>query len=186
MKPGSTFSCVLPADLRTALEAGTCQLIDVREPVEHAEAHIAGAKLIPLGELEKRCGEISRTKAVVVMCQAGKRGAAAAEKLRALGFSQVGNLEGGMLAWQAARMPCAAGARKVMPLMRQVQTVAGGVVLTGSLLAAFVDPRWVYVPMVVGAGLLFAGLSGFCGLAVLLAKMPWNRVNSASCNKPAA
>ena len=70
----------------------------------------------------------------------------------------------------------------VMPLMRQVQIAVGFCVLTASLLALWVDPRWVYVSLFFGAGLLFAGLSGFCGLALLLAKMPWNRVSQGSCS----
>lgn len=181
MKHEGSLSTVTPGEVKASLACGNCQLIDVREPVEHAESHVAGARLIPLGELEKRCVEIDRDRPVVVMCQAGKRGAAAAEKLRALGFSQVANLEGGILAWKAAGLPCAAGHSRVFPLMRQVQIVAGGLVLLGSLLTAFVDPRWVYLTLFIGAGLFFAGLSGFCGLAMLLARMPWNRVDGAGC-----
>lgn len=177
MKSELSIPNVAAAQVKDDLACGACQLIDVREPVEHAESHVAGARLIPLAELEQRCGEIDRQRPVVVMCQAGKRGAQAAEKLRRLGFTQVANLEGGILAWKAAGLPCASGNLKVLPLMRQVQIVAGGLVLLGSLLTAFVDARWVYVPMFIGAGLLFAGLSGFCGMALLLARMPWNRMS---------
>ncbi|MBL9133265.1 MAG: rhodanese-like domain-containing protein [Verrucomicrobiaceae bacterium] len=178
-----TDPCILPRELADALQSGGCQLIDVREPVEHAESHVAGAKLIPLGQIEARCGELDKSKPVMVMCQAGKRGAAAADKLRALGFSDVRNLEGGILAWKSAGLPCATGSKAVMPLMRQVQITVGFFVLLGSLLAVYVDPRWVYLCMFFGAGLLFAGLSGFCGLAMILAKMPWNRVDGSSCSK---
>ena len=178
-----THPCILPNELAAAIAAGDCQVVDVREPVEHAESHIAGARLIPLGLIEARCGELDKSKPVMVMCQAGKRGAAAADKLRALGFQDVRNLEGGLLAWKAAGLPCAAGPKSVIPLMRQVQIVVGALVLTGSLLAVFVDPKWVYLPMFFGAGLLFAGISGFCGLAMVLAKMPWNQVNNDSCGK---
>lgn len=179
----NTPPCILPHELAAALASGTCQLVDVREPVEHAESHVAGAKLIPLGQIEARCGELDKTKPVMVMCQAGKRGAAAAEKLQALGFSQVRNLEGGILAWKSEGLPCATGAKVVMPLMRQVQITIGFFVLLGSLLTLYVDPRWIYLCAFFGAGLLFAGLSGFCGLAILLAKMPWNRVEKSSCSK---
>ncbi|MFM2142434.1 MAG: inner membrane protein YgaP [Verrucomicrobiota bacterium] len=161
-------ACILPQELAEALKSGGCQLVDVREPVEHAESHVSGAKLIPLGQIEARCGELEKTKPVLVMCQAGKRGAAAADKLRALGFSDV---------------PCATGAKAVMPLMRQVQITVGFFVLLGALLAVYVDPRWVWLCAFFGAGLLFAGLSGFCGLAMVLAKMPWNRVDGSSCSQ---
>ena len=175
--------CILPHELATALQAGGCQLIDVREPVEHAESHVSGARLIPLGQIEARCGELDKSKPIMVMCHAGKRGAAAVEKLRSLGFSKVRNLEGGILAWKSAGFPCAAGSKAVMPLMRQVQITVGFLVLLASLLSVFVDPRWVYLCMFFGAGLIFAGLSGFCGLAMILAKMPWNRVDGPSCAK---
>ena len=164
------------------MKAGGCQLIDVREPVEHAESHVAGAKLMPLGQLEARCSGIDRSSPVVVMCQAGKRGAAATEKLLALGFTQARNLEGGILAWKSAGLPCAKGQKAVMPLMRQVQTVAGACILTGSLLAVMLHPAWVYLPMFFGTGLLFAGLSGWCGMGLLLAKMPWNQMEGTSCS----
>ena len=178
-----TDACILPRELAAALEAGGCQLIDVREPVEHAESHVSGAKLMPLGQIEARCGQLDKSKPIMVMCQAGKRGAAAADKLRALGFSDVRNLEGGILAWKSAGLPCAAGAKSVMPLMRQVQITIGLFVFLGSVLAVTVNPAWVYLCMFFGAGLLFAGLSGFCGLAMVLAKMPWNRVEGSSCSK---
>ena len=183
MNPSSSSAGLSPQELAAALAAGGCQLVDVREPVEHAEAHVASARLIPLGQIEARCGEIDPHKPVVVMCHAGKRGQTAADKLRQLGFNDVRNLEGGLLAWKAAGMVCVEGTRKCLPLMRQVQLVIGLCVFTGSLLAVLVDPRWVYLPMFFGAGLIFAGSTGFCGLALLLAKMPWNQVRTASCDK---
>lgn len=178
-----TDTSILPRELAAALEAGGCQLIDVREPVEHAESHVSGAKLMPLGQIEARCGELDKSSPVLVMCQAGKRGAAAADRLRALGFNDVRNLEGGILAWKAAGLPCATGAKIVLPLMRQVQVTVGSLVLASAILAVTVNPAWVYLCMFFGAGLLFAGLSGFCGMALLLAKMPWNRVDGAACGK---
>ena len=178
-----TDTCILPRELASALESGDCQLIDVREPIEHAESHVSGAKLIPLGHIEARCGELDRSKPVMVMCQAGKRGAAAADKLRELGFNDVRNLEGGILAWKSAGLPCASGAKVVMPLMRQVQITIGFFVLLASVLTVTVNPAWIYLCMFFGAGLLFAGLSGFCGLAIALAKMPWNRVEGSCSSK---
>ncbi len=182
MNPSS--SCISPQELAAALAAVGCQLIDVREPVEHAEAHVKGAKLIPLGQIEARCSEIDRQRPVIVMCHAGKRGQSAADKLHKLGFNGVRNLEGGMLAWRAAGMACVEGSRKGIPLMRQVQILVGVWVFVGSLLALLVDPQWVYLPMFFGAGLIFAGTTGFCGLALLLAKLPWNRVDPKPCGKP--
>ena len=112
MTPSSSSAGLSPQELAAALAAGGCQLVDVREPVEHAEAHVASARLIPLGQIEARCGEIDPHKPVVVMYHAGKRGQTAADKLRQLGFNDVRNLEGGLLAWKAAGMVCVEGTRK--------------------------------------------------------------------------
>jgi rhodanese-related sulfurtransferase len=162
------------AELAQNLLDGCCQLVDVREPVEYAEERIKGAKLVPLGELERRCGELDKSKPVVVMCRAGTRGQQALNKLRALGFEQVSNLDGGILAWAAAGKPMERSERRGLPLMRQVQLIIGLCVLTGSILALTVNPLFAAIPAFFGAGLTLAGSTGWCGLALLLAKMPWN------------
>jgi rhodanese-related sulfurtransferase len=174
-------SIISPAELKSLLAAG-CSLVDVREPVEHAEEHIVGAKLIPLGQVEKRVGEIDRTVPVIVMCRSGKRGGDAMKKLQALGVSGARNLEGGILGWKAAGLPVGAAAKKVFPLMQQVQLVIGLGVLTGAVLALTVDPRWALLCAFFGAGLTMAGSTGWCGLAILLSKMPWNRVAGQCCS----
>lgn len=168
-------------ELEQLIKNNECTLLDVREPVEHAEAHLPQAVLIPLSELPRRISELDRSKPIVVMCHGGKRGAAACEQLLQAGVTNVSNLSGGITAWKEAGLPCASAEKKVMPLMRQVQITVGALVLTSSLLAWFVDTRWIFAAMFFGAGLLFAGLSGFCGLAMVLAKMPWNRVSNNSC-----
>ena len=64
-----------------------------------------------------------------------------------------------------------------LPLMRQVQIAAGSLVLLGLGLGSWVAPAWILLSWFVGAGQVFAGISGFCGMARLLALMPWNRVS---------
>jgi rhodanese-related sulfurtransferase len=176
----TTPSSIHPAELKSLL-AGDCCLVDVREPIEHAEENIAGAKLIPLGEIERRTAEIDRNCPVVVMCRSGKRGTDALRKLQENGFSNVRNLEGGILAWKAAGLPTAKSEKNVMPLMQQVQLTIGIGVLTGAILALTVNPYWVLLCAFFGAGLTFAGSTGWCGLALLMSKMPWNRVAGQSC-----
>lgn len=171
---------ILPAELKSLLATGCC-LVDVREPVEHAEEHIAGAKLIPLGELAKRVSEINRDLPVVVTCRSGKRGAEAMEKLSALGIPDARNLEGGVLAWKAAGLPLNQSGKKVFPLMQQVQLTIGLGVLAGATLSLTVNPNWVFLCAFFGAGLTFAGSTGWCGLAILMSKMPWNRVAGQAC-----
>lgn len=171
---------IRPAELKSLLPSG-CRLIDVREPVEHAEEHIPEAKLIPLGQLEKRHAEIDRNAPVIVMCRSGKRGAEALKKLQAMGVADARNLEGGLLAWKEAGLPVASSGKKTMPLMQQVQLTIGLGVLTGAILALTVHPNWVFLCAFFGAGLTMAGSTGWCGLAILMSKMPWNRVAGQSC-----
>jgi rhodanese-related sulfurtransferase len=177
----TTHQIILPEELKTLLSSGCC-LVDVREPIEHAEEHLVGAKLIPLGQLEKRAAEIDRSAPVVVMCRSGKRGADALKKLQVLGIHEARNLEGGILAWKAAGFPVGTGAKKVFPLMQQVQLTIGLGVLIGTTLALTVHPNWVFLCAFFGAGLTMAGSTGWCGLAILMSKMPWNRVaGQSSC-----
>ncbi|MDA7865235.1 rhodanese-like domain-containing protein [Akkermansiaceae bacterium] len=175
----SPSSSILPADLRSLFPTG-CSLVDVREPVEHAEDHIDGAKLIPLSQLEKRIGEIDRNAPVVVMCRSGKRGMEALKKLESLGVEEVLNLKGGILAWKAAGLPVGKGENKVFPLMQQVQIAIGIGVLVGVALSKTVDSKFIYLSAFFGAGLLFAGTTGWCGMAILMSKMPWNRIDDCS------
>jgi rhodanese-related sulfurtransferase len=183
----ATLEKIEAKELQQLLAEGCC-LVDVREPVEHAEERIAGAQLIPLGQLDKRASEVSRTQPVVVMCRGGKRGEQAMRTLQSRGFSQVRNLEGGILAWKAAGLPIETTARKVLPLMQQVQLTIGLCVLTGAILALTVDARWAFLCAFFGAGLTMAGSTGWCGLAILMSKMPWNKTagqtvsSSGSCS----
>jgi rhodanese-related sulfurtransferase len=177
----TNHSSILPTELNHLLSTGCC-LVDVREPVEYAEEHISGAKLIPLGQLERRASEIDRNQPLVVMCRSGKRGAEGLKKLEALGFTAGRNLEGGILAWKAGGLPVAKCSKKVLPLMQQVQLTIGLGVLTGAILALTVNPNWVFLCAFFGAGLTFAGSTGWCGLAILLSKMPWNRIDGQTCS----
>jgi rhodanese-related sulfurtransferase len=176
-------AAISPVELQTLLARG-CTLIDVREPVEFAGEHITGAKLIPLGQLAERAPEILRDQPLVVMCRSGMRGGQALEKLRSLGFADPRNLEGGILAWKAAGLSVKQGDRKEFPLMQQVQIIIGVGVLAGVLLSRSVHPDFIWLSAFFGAGLIFAGTTGWCGLAVLLSKMPWNKVPGQTCCDP--
>ncbi len=172
---------ISPAELQALLTQG-CTLVDVREGVEHAEGHLAGAISIPLGEIQQRVGEIDRSQPVVVMCRGGMRGAKAAAELEVLGLAGSRNLEGGLLAWQAAGLPVTGAKRRgSLPLMQQVQVVIGCGVLVGVILSRLVHLNFIWLSGFFGAGLIFAGSTGWCGLAMLMAKMPWNRVAGQTC-----
>jgi len=87
------------------------QILDVREPDEFSGplGHIAGAVLIPLGELAGRLGELKRDRPIVTVCRAGSRSAQAVTILLQNGFTDVANLTGGMLRWRAEAHPVEGG-----------------------------------------------------------------------------
>jgi rhodanese-related sulfurtransferase len=179
---------VSPVQLDRLLAAdATAELIDVRTPGEFASGHVPGARLIPLDELDcvaflKQRGPGNRP--IYVLCQSGGRARRAIEKFQRAGFGGCVLVEGGTQAWVEAGLPVILGKSKVLPLMRQVQIAVGSVSAVGAALALWADPKFAIIPLIMGCGLLFAGLTGFCGLALVLAKMPWNKAGnqpSASC-----
>jgi rhodanese-related sulfurtransferase len=111
----------------------------------------------------------------VFHCNSGNRTRQAAERLVAVGFEQTYELEGGLVAWKQAGLPVVVDRRAPLPIMRQVQIAAGSLVLLGVILAVLVSPWFMALSAFVGAGLVMAGITGFCGMANLLAHMPWNR-----------
>ena len=177
-----------PRELLRRLAAGSpARLLDVRTPGEYADAHVPGAQLIPLDELDAAAFRRERggdCTPVYVLCQSGGRARRAIEKLERAGAQGCVLVEGGTQAWIDAGLPVNRGESKVLPLMRQVQITVGFLSAAGAALALAVNPWFALIPLVTGCGLLFAGLTGFCGLALLLAKMPWNKTStceSASC-----
>jgi rhodanese-related sulfurtransferase len=163
-------------DARAAMamvKAGEAVVVDVREPGEFAGGHLPGAHNIPLGQLSGARLEPQAGKTLLLVCASGMR---SARGCAALG-PQTGavSLAGGVKAWRAAGGEVEGSGAGVIPLDRQVLIAAGALVLFGVLMSLFVSPRWVLLSGFVGAGLMFAGLSGFCGMATLLAKAPWNR-----------
>jgi rhodanese-related sulfurtransferase len=168
---------ISPRDAAGLIEAGHALLVDVREAGEFAARHIPAALSRPLSLPDAGPLLCSPGVQMIFTCQTGRRTAANAGRLAALvpqGRGLV--LDGGVDAWARAGLPVAGNdARLPLPLMRQVQIVAGLLVLAGVLLAITVAPAFIGLSAFVGAGLAFAGLSGWCGMARLLAVMPWNR-----------
>ena len=188
MNPTQTKTAISAEELHHRMAAGQAAcLLDVRTPAEYAAAHVPGTRLIPLDELDAAafCRERNGNAApVYVLCQSGGRACRAIEKLERAGLQGCVLVEGGTQAWMDAGLPVNRGPSRVLPLMRQVQITVGFCSAAGALLALTVHPRFAIIPLVVGSGLLFAGLTGFCGLALVLAKMPWNKTahcNSAAC-----
>lgn len=173
----STLKPISPADLKRRLDAGQAILIDVRETDEHAREHILGARLAPLSAIDSHDFDRDHDKAAVFHCRSGMRTQANAARLIARGFKEAYYLEGGIEAWKGAGLPTHANRKAPLEIMRQVQIAAGVLILAGGLLGFFVNPVFYALSAFVGAGLTFAGLTGWCGMAKLLKTMPWNRVS---------
>ncbi len=155
---------------------GAAGVLDVRMAVERAAEGLAGASLVPLDELKQRLAEVRALPAPrLILCRTGRRSALAQEELARLGVGALTVIEGGLEAWKQAGGPIVTGAPR-MSLERQVRVAAGSLVVVGSLLAWLVHPAFLALGAFVGAGLVFAGLTDTCGMGMLLAKMPWNRV----------
>ena len=154
---------------------GTPHLIDVREYPEFAAGHLSGAEWIPLGQFERRVASLSRDETFLLVCLSGKRSAEAQSILRKHGFENVSHLDGGLLAWEKAGEPLVREGNPPWALERQVRVGAGSLILLGVLLSATVHTSFIGLSAFVGAGLVFAGITDWCGMGLLLAKMPWNQ-----------
>lgn len=151
------------------------RMLDVRTPGEFESVHIAGAYNVPLDALSEHAAEIAAEPQTefVLICQSGARAGKAEEALRASGLTRLHVLEGGMNAWLAAAQPVRRGPRR-MSLERQVRIIAGGLAAAGGALAILIHPWFAAIPLFVGSGLMFAGITDVCTMATLLARLPYN------------
>ena len=159
------------------------RLLDVRTHGEYTAAHIRGAYNVPLDVLAEHAAEICAIDTpVVLVCQSGQRARQAEITLAGSGMPHLHLLEGGMRGWVASGLPVVRGGAR-LSLERQVRIAAGSVAAAGGLLALFVTSWFAILPAVVGSGLVFAGLTDTCGMAMLLARLPYNR--GGSCDTAA-
>jgi rhodanese-related sulfurtransferase len=182
----ATGSEIDPRDAQSAIARGECVLVDVREPDEHARERIAGSVLLPLSAVTPQKIAALGANRVAIHCKSGRRGADAVA--RCAGLADAGitvvNVRGGIEAWRASGLPTVVDtARPRLSVMQQTQIVIGTCVFAGTALGFFVHPGFLAIPAFMGAGLVFAGSTGFCGMAVMLGKLPWNRV-SAPTGRP--
>ena len=162
--------------LKKWLENNEAVVVDVREPAEHEAEKIRGSNLLPLANVCKKLLPFYENKKLVLHCRGGKRSLSACQKLINEDPNlEIYNLEGGISAWSAAGCEIKTSGKFFLSLDRQVQLTIGAGVLIGSVFGYFISPNFFLLSAFFGAGLIFAGLSGYCGLAVLMAKMPWNK-----------
>jgi rhodanese-related sulfurtransferase len=167
---------ITPIELQTMLTAQpSVPVIDVRTPVEFAEVHVPQARNVPLDELNPDSLQLAKDQPVYLLCRSGQRATKAAEKFTQEGFTQPVVVAGGTLAWIEANLPVTRSSVKIMSLERQVRIVAGALVFIGVALGWFVHRGFYGLSAFVGAGLVFAGITDFCGMGLLLARMPWNK-----------
>jgi glyoxylase-like metal-dependent hydrolase (beta-lactamase superfamily II)/rhodanese-related sulfurtransferase len=163
--------------LAAAMAAGTVNILDIRTQGEFETVKIAGSLNMPLDRLDAAAliARFGADTPLYCICQTGTRSQIAATKLRAGGLRQVIHVDGGTNAWVAAGFAVESGTRKVMSLDRQMRIAAGALVVTGIVAGALLHPAAYWLAALIGAGLVYAGLSNSCGMTALLAKMPWNR-----------
>lgn len=173
-----------PAQLEQLQQSGQpLELIDVRTPAEFREVHVTYAVNRPLEQLDPCAIMQTRRGAadqpLLIICRSGARGKQACERFIAAGYANVINVEGGTLACEAAGLPLVRG-RKTVSLDRQVRIAIGTIVLVGVLLGLLLHPGFIALSAFCGAGLIFAGITDKCPLAMAIARMPWNQVQDSN------
>jgi rhodanese-related sulfurtransferase len=171
-----TLPTVTPGQARHLIAEGAI-LIDIREADEHARERIPGAHHLPLSRLDEADLAVHPGKPMIFHCRSGARTLSNAGRLadRFGGDCEAYAVEGGLDAWRKAGLPVVADRRAPLELQRQVQIGAGSLAFLGTLLGLTVSPWFFAIPLFVGGGLTVAGVTGFCGMAVLLMRAPWNR-----------
>jgi rhodanese-related sulfurtransferase len=171
----STLTKIDPQAVADGLKSGRFHLIDIREADEFAREHIGGAASIPLSQVEQADVKIEAGRTAVFHCKSGMRTEANCARLASRIDGDALFLDGGLDAWKKAGLPVRDNAKAPLPINRQVQITAGTLVLAGALIGTFIHPAGYALSGFIGAGLIFAGASGWCGMANVLAAMPWNR-----------
>jgi rhodanese-related sulfurtransferase len=178
------MNSISATELSSLIASGkNIELIDVRTPIEYRSVHITIARNEPLDRLEPTSIQSARNgssgEPLYVVCRSGSRSRQACDKLIAAGVSNVVNVEGGTVACEAAGVPVVRG-KKAMPLNCQVQIITGATVIAGGVLALLTNNLyWLALPIGMGAGLVFSGLTNTCAMGAVLARMPWNQVKAS-------
>lgn len=176
----SQLKSIAPQDAARLIRDGAV-LVDIREADEHARERIPGARHHALSTIDAENPARPGDDVLIFHCRSGMRTQANASRLlSATEDCEVYVLEGGIDAWKRAGLPVVADRKQPIEIMRQMQIGAGSLVLIGVLLGAALHPAFYALPGFVGAGLMFAGVTGRCGMTQVLARMPWNQVTSAS------
>ena len=168
----------ISAEQAKALMDAGAVMIDIREADEHAREYIPQSQSQPISTLPESLGMGHATQ-VIFHCRSGMRTSTHADRLASTVSCEAYMIEGGLDAWKKAGLPLRVDRKQPLEIMRQVQLAAGGLVVLGVVLGSAVSPWFYGIAGFVGAGLMFAGATGFCGMARALQYMPWNRRTAA-------
>jgi len=174
----TTLTPIPPQSLDAKIKNEKVRLIDVREADEYAREHIEGAQSYPLSSWTDDVLKDGAEGCFVFMCRSGMRTDAYCATFEDHLTMEAFKLEGGLEAWKKAGFKTIKNAKAPLEINRQVQIIAGSIVLLGVILANTVHPHFIALPGFIGAGLVFAGLSGWCGMATMLKVLPWNKTTA--------
>ena len=171
---------ITPKDLYRRWSRGEkVEIIDVRFAISFAEVHVPNATSVPFETLDPHevmaRRQSSKNDPLYIICQIGVRSLDAAERFMEAGFTNVVNVEGGTRDWQDEGLPVVHERQRGLPLRRQVQLTAGSLVVAGSVVGLLLNPVFIGIATAVGAGLIYTAATDNCAMAIVLAKMPWNR-----------
>ncbi len=169
----SSLPRISPSRAKELIDRGAV-LVDIREFDEHARSRIPAARHAPLSRLD-RLELDGEAPAVIFHCRSGNRTAGNAARLAGCTDCEAFILDGGIDAWKNAGLPVVENRQQPIEIMRQVQITAGSLVFAGTALGTLIHPGFYAMAAFVGAGLVFAGVSGSCMMARLLSFAPWNR-----------
>lgn len=161
--------------LQKLLTDNAVTLVDVREADEYTTERIPGSVLHPLSQFDTQQIQSAPGTTLVLYCRSGNRSAQAAHQCLAAGFPSITHLKGGILSWKTTGYSVEKSKNTPISLFRQVQIAAGLLVVLGTFLGVIVSPSFLLLSGVVGAGLVFAGLTDTCAMGMLLAKLPYNQ-----------
>lgn len=150
-------------------------LIDVRTPEEFHLEHLTGAINMPLDYFEDYKKELGKYENIILYCNTGNVSSQFYKKAAKLWYTNITNLAW----WLSACQWCPREVEKgPLPLMQQIQITAWSLVLIGIILSIVINNRWIWLSAFVGAGLVFAGATGRCGMGKILTLMPRNKVET--------
>ena len=169
---------IAPLDAKRLLDQGAI-LVDIREADEHAREKVLGAHHLALSSLDQADLALHEGRPIIFHCKSGARTMGNASRLaqKVGGACEAFIVDGGLDAWKKAGLPVVTDRRQPIELQRQVQIGAGSLAFLGTMLGLFVSPWFFAMPAFVGVGLIMAGVTGFCGMARILMRAPWNRAN---------